>query len=95
MKIKAVLLMCLTGMFAATHALAAAEKSCKDELGSKQAQVLVGQCLEVSPATRPPCNAANSCELIKSEITRGCDMLAKDPKAPKFCNKPAANGKAG
>jgi hypothetical protein len=44
---------------------------------------MVEQCLEVSPATHPPCNAANACALIEDEIRRGCTMLGKD--APAFC----------
>ncbi len=38
------------------------------------------------PATRPPCNAANSCALIQEEITRDCAFLGKD--APAYCPKP-------
>ena len=52
-------------------------------MGAARAKQLVAQCLRVSPATRPPCNAANACSLITDEIRRGCDMLGKD--APKFC----------
>jgi hypothetical protein len=45
----------------------------------------VDQCLEVSPATHPPCNVANPCVLIKDEIGRGCALLGKD--APAFCRQ--------
>lgn len=61
----------------------AAEESCEKAIGSKEAKKLVDQCLQVSPATHPPCNAANSCTLIKDEIQRGCDLIGRD--APKFC----------
>jgi hypothetical protein len=44
---------------------------------------MVSQCLEVSPATHPPCNAANACAQIQGEIRRGCTLLGKD--APAFC----------
>lgn len=58
-------------------------QSCKDEEGSDAARTYVDQCLEVSPATRPPCNADNPCQLIWDETTRGCQMLGND--APDFC----------
>lgn len=48
------------------------------------------QCIAVSPATRPPCNAANSCQLIEEEVLRGCGML--EGKRPPFC---PAEGRAG
>lgn len=68
------------GFFAIGSAAAA---SCRDEAGEADAQTYVDQCLEVSPATRPPCNAENACDLIISEIVRGCEMLGND--APAFC----------
>jgi hypothetical protein len=58
-------------------------QSCRDEAGKAQAQSYVDQCLEVSPATHPPCNADNDCQVIIDEIIRGCDMLKGD--APGFC----------
>ncbi len=36
-------------------------KTCREELGAKKATKLVKQCIEVSPATHPPCNDANPC----------------------------------
>lgn len=83
--------------FAATSAWAetpapsgdAAEKSCRETAGAEKSRTLVKQCLEVSPATHPPCNAANACSLIVDEITRGCAMIDKD--APAFCAQ-YANG---
>ena len=59
------------------------EKSCRETAGAEKAKTLVKQCLEVSPATHPPCNAANACSLIVDEITRGCAMIDND--APAFC----------
>ena len=56
---------------------------CNDSAGPVQARRYVEQCLEVSPATHPPCNAANSCSLIEDEIRRGCALLGAD--APAFC----------
>ena len=57
--------------------------ACSVTAGVDKADVYVKQCLEVSPATHPPCNAANACELIIDEIRRGCAMIERD--APAFC----------
>ena len=62
---------------------AAAEESCRATVGPSRAATLVARCAAVSPATRPPCNAANPCALIEAEIARGCEML--DDDAPDFC----------
>lgn len=61
----------------------AAAEGCAGEIGQRAAEQLVLQCRDVSPATRPPCNVANSCALIRSEIARGCGMLGDD--APEYC----------
>ncbi|GJE59206.1 hypothetical protein [Methylobacterium trifolii] len=58
--------------------------SCRQSIGPARAAELVRQCIEVSPATRPPCNDANPCELIRGEIARGCGMLDAG-SAPDFC----------
>ena len=60
-------------------------RSCLSEVGPARSSELVKQCQEVSPATRPPCNATNSCELIRSEIRRGCEILGAD--APPLCEQ--------
>lgn len=65
---------------------AAAGDSCRDEVGAERAASLVAQCVEVSPATHPPCNAANACDSIVSEIVRGCRLL-DDGSAPSFCKR--------
>lgn len=70
----------VAGLLSSSQALA---ESCRAEVGEDEAQTYVDQCLEVSPATRPPCNAENACELIWNEIARGCAMLGED--APGFC----------
>jgi hypothetical protein len=62
---------------------AVAETPCRLSAGPAKARRLVAQCLMVSPATHPPCNAANACDLIEDEIRRGCRML--DADAPTFC----------
>ena len=63
--------------------VAVADVACSQSVGAEQAKRYVEQCLEVSPATHPPCNAANACTLIQDEIRRGCTILGKD--APAFC----------
>jgi hypothetical protein len=62
----------------------AAAQSCLESAGRAKSAEYVRHCREVSPATRPPCNAANSCALIIGEIERGCRMFA-DAERPKLC----------
>ena len=40
------------------------------------AGVHIARCVQVSPATHPPCNAANPCSLIKDEIERARVLFA-------------------
>jgi hypothetical protein len=61
------------------------ERSCTKSVGKQVANELVRRCLQVSPATHPPCNAQNSCQLIEDEIQRGCGLLGE--KAPTFCGE--------
>ena len=68
----------------------AAERSCRDELGAQRAAQLVRQCRMVSPATHPPCNAANSCRMIEDEILRGCGFGSDRSTA--FCDIPVKAG---
>ena len=72
----------LVGWLACPHPTLAAA-SCNQSIGAAKAHVLVEQCLAVSPATHPPCNAANECALIQGEISRGCPLF--DKGAPAFC----------
>ena len=37
-------------------------QSCEEEVGDEFAATYFEQCLDVSPATHPPCNVENSCE---------------------------------
>jgi hypothetical protein len=60
--------------------------ACSQSVGEDHANRLVSQCLAVSPATHPPCNASNSCVLIIDEIKRSCAMLGSGA-APAFCNE--------
>ncbi|MDT3718838.1 hypothetical protein [Pseudomonas oryzihabitans] len=50
-------------------------RSCAQELGRQPAQALADTCRSLSPATHPPCNAANSCALIQDEIARSCALF--------------------
>lgn len=59
--------------------------TCAEELGAEAAQILVDQCLAISPATRPPCNAQNSCDMIRDEIRRGCGF-GDGASNPEFCS---------
>ena len=61
--------------------------SCREAAGAERAQELVLQCLKVSPATHPPCNAANPCDMISDEIQRGCLMLEAADGIPEYCGK--------
>jgi len=69
--------------------------SCAAEIGAEAAMRLATACRAVSPATRPPCNPANSCDLIRDEITRGCAML-DEAERPATCGGSAeANSSRG
>jgi hypothetical protein len=59
-------------------------ESCRKTAGAKKSAQFVRHCLAASPATRPPCNAGNECELILDEIRRGCGLFSRAEK-PKFC----------
>jgi len=60
--------------------------SCASTVGVEKARQLVNQCIQISPATHPPCNAQNTCELITEEINRGCDLARSvGGKVPTFC----------
>lgn len=63
----------------------AAPLSCLAEIGAAAAARRVAVCRDVSPATRPPCNAANSCALIEDEIARSCALFDGDAPPMKRC----------
>jgi hypothetical protein len=73
---------CLAAALALANPVLAAE-SCSQTAGPTKAHCMVEQCLQVSPATHPPCNATNACARIEDEIRRGCTLLGKD--APAYC----------
>jgi Protein of unknown function (DUF3011) len=62
----------------------ATDKTCLQTAGKARAEQLAKQCLQVSPATHPPCNPQNSCEVMTDEIRRSCALLGFE--APSFCD---------
>jgi hypothetical protein len=68
--------------------------SCAADIGEAAARRLVAQCRSVSPATRPPCNAANSCAMIRNEVARGCALLGQDAADTPECEFAPASREA-
>tara|TARA_R110002167_G_scaffold127057_2_gene308333 strand:- start:5017 stop:5391 length:375 start_codon:yes stop_codon:yes gene_type:complete len=64
---------------------AAGEGSCLSEVGAEASARLVERCIQVSPATHPPCNAQNSCAMVQGEIDRSCAMYGPDETRPPEC----------
>jgi hypothetical protein len=58
---------------------------CRAEIGEAASARLVERCIAVSPATRPPCNALNPCEMIQGEIDRSCGQYAEGEQKPAEC----------
>jgi hypothetical protein len=87
----------LAVLIALTGAVAAAEqpdpaarmRPCSETAGPERSALMVRQCIQVSPATHPPCNADNICGLIRDEIIRGCSLFrtgqADTTPEPDFC----------
>jgi hypothetical protein len=59
--------------------------TCLNAVGVTRSRQLVNECLQVSPATHPPCNAQNACSMIVEEIKRGCGLIGQG--APGFCSE--------
>lgn len=57
--------------------------SCRAEIGEEASKDLAYRCRLLSPATRPPCNADNACQMIQDEIDRSCAIWDKDTSQPK------------
>ncbi|WP_339932701.1 hypothetical protein [uncultured Brevundimonas sp.] len=68
-----------------TPAAAGIKGSCLSEVGAAASARLVERCIQVSPATHPPCNVQNSCALIQGEIDRSCAMFGPDETRPPEC----------
>lgn len=60
-------------------------RSCAATIGARAAAARAALCRNVSPATHPPCNVANSCAMIEDEIARSCAMIAGDDAPVKGC----------
>lgn len=60
--------------------------SCAADIGEAAAARLAEQCRAVSPATRPPCNVANSCAMIRNEVARGCAIIGEDAAKTEGCS---------
>lgn len=69
----------------ASPSMSVAAISCEAQLGHAAAQKLADQCLQVSGATHPPCNIANSCAMIADEVARNCDSAAPSGPRPAAC----------
>jgi len=63
----------------------AASTSCILDQGSDGAMELVRRCMAVSPASHPPCNPENPCQLIQDEIDRSCAMYKPGETRPAEC----------
>ena len=68
-------------------ATSSSDGTCISEIGQAASDRLVERCIMVSPATHPPCNAANSCQMIQGEIDRSCAMYGPEEKKPAECTR--------
>lgn len=59
--------------------------ACRDEIGATASARLVERCRMVSPATRPPCNAANPCAMIREHIDWACAKWGPGETKPAEC----------
>jgi len=59
--------------------------TCRASIGEAASARLVARCIAVSPATHPPCNALNPCEMIQGEIDRACGQYGPDETKPSEC----------
>ncbi|NUS18176.1 MAG: DUF1311 domain-containing protein [Mesorhizobium sp.] len=60
-------------------------RPCVQSAGKAKSDQYVSQCVQVSPATNPPCNGQNACSMMVEEIKRGCAMIGND-NPPAFCS---------
>lgn len=68
--------------------------SCAQEIGAAAAAARAKVCRNVSPATHPPCNAANSCALIEDEIARSCALFDGQGAPMQGCGPAPKSGAA-
>ena len=69
----------------ATAPTEASSTSCILDQGSDAAKELASRCTRVSPASHPPCNPDNPCQLIQDEIDRSCAMYGPGETKPAEC----------
>jgi len=69
----------------AAPASPAAATGCAAEVGRAAADRLVQRCIAVTPATHPPCNTLNPCEMIRAEIERSCEIYGPGQTPPPEC----------
>lgn len=63
----------------------ASSTACELDIGSDAAVALASRCTRVSPASHPPCNPANPCQMIQDEIDRSCAMYGPGETKPSEC----------
>lgn len=63
----------------------ASSTSCTLDQGSDAAVALAARCTQVSPASHPPCNPENPCQMIQDEIDRACAMYKPGETKPAQC----------
>ena len=79
---------------ARTSVAASQPLSCAAEIGTAAAAKRVAICRDVSPATHPPCNAANSCAMIEDEIARSCALFDGKGSRMAGCTVDPTSGQA-
>lgn len=68
--------------------------SCAAQIGVVAGRARAAVCRNVSPATHPPCNAANSCALIEDEIARSCALFDGQGAPMPGCDPAPTSGRA-
>ena len=63
----------------------ASSTSCTLDQGSDAAIALASRCTRVSPASHPPCNPDNPCQVIQDEIDRSCALWTREGNVPPEC----------
>ncbi|QDH72162.1 hypothetical protein [Brevundimonas sp. M20] len=63
----------------------ASSMSCTLDQGADGAAELAARCTRVSPASHPPCNPDNPCQMIQDEIDRSCAMYKPGETKPAEC----------
>lgn len=64
----------------------ASSTACTLDQGSDAAIALASRCTRVSPASHPPCNPENPCQMIQDEIDRACAAYKPGETKPAECS---------